>query len=271
MITATDDIIQFVDMHSLHMTGAARYQFWELTTNRLVPESPDKRKYDLALFSADCRNRTMTGLEDHTYVGKQYTSRVGGSINPIKPPPESIGERILLFVCDKIDKYSGVPIQSSIYDAIFYAENIGDGYTSERGSGVELLSDYDIDRLARSFNELYAKSGMSGVTTEIQDCYGNLIPSSSTKMRANAAYCVTMDIVGERIDSAFRADMAKKIGKEIPHIPFFEERAWLDRMKRYVPYTTTNHDYSTESTLGSYATAAEAKLEKLMGDSDGTP
>jgi hypothetical protein len=252
MVAQTDTQVTFIDLKSLRTLSTDKYEYWALMTHKET-----RTIYSLIHVSLDCRQKVMRLIE-----GFQYTDGNGqsvGATGPMTLPPESAGERQWLYVCEHQDKYGSVQRAYSIEDANSVTASL-QSPDSDLGS---LLNDSDLAHMATDYDSAQRRSGAIGVEEKIERCYAGLKAVRIDALRKASAYCVTLDIVGHKMDDAFRQLMKEKFSKDIGPVPYYEESTFTARLSKYLPETTIDGSTPSVDVFSNFADRALAAVDNL--------
>jgi predicted aspartyl protease len=128
----------------------------------------------------------------------------------------------------------------------------------------DLLGNSDIENIAINFDETLKERGMSGVISEITECYESMIQINGSSSRNRAAYCLTMDLTAYRVDSAIRKSMGEKFGSEPEPDPFFAPGKLDSRFALYMPHTGYTRGPATTRRFDTYANAVTDEIGALI-------
>lgn len=127
-----------------------------------------------------------------------------------------------------------------------------------------LLSKEDIRDVAGDFHRTLKRSGMTGVTALVEDCYASLPEEESREQRKGAAYCVTLDLVAQRVDAGVRQQFQRQGGRVVPPPEYYEEQNWTARVGKYLSLTTATHELPDETAIRTFVEATERELAERM-------
>lgn len=136
--------------------------------------------------------------------------------------------------------------------------------SASSGEVGKLLSNEDILDVAADFDRTQSQSGFTGVIALVQDCYEALPAEETAAQRRSAAYCVTLDLLAQRVDAEFRQEFGKQTGKTPPPLEYFEDDVWRTRVLKYLPLTTATHDMPDASPVRSDVAAAYKAVSERM-------
>jgi hypothetical protein len=232
MVAQSDDYIFYLDERSKQRTGD-NLKFWTLLTYKKAEFSNNDAltKYDLSVWTVDCRQKKLSVSNVSSHVGRSVTSNIPNAPTFQLVAPESMGEVVLNAGCFNRLKYPNAAPQPSISSAITYSRSLGvkDAEAKVIQSG-DFLTDADVNEIAATYRKTQTDSGSTGVIAQIKDCYATTTSNATLANLKAIERCIVFDIMGERIDAAFNADMGKQIGKPLPPAPFWEEKVWMDRV-----------------------------------------
>lgn len=256
MVAKEGDQFVFLDVRMLRQTGAPFQDVWTIWT-RTSEQSP--QKYDLLHVRLDCQNRTMTLLEAVSYNGDAPATN-SGPAGATTLPPESTGERVWLFACSRVDKYATLPNVNSIGDALALADAI----RSPEKAVTKLLSDDDLMNIATDFHKAQSEGGMVGVVARVEECYREAGRARPERIQSLTAYCLILDIVAYKFDTAFRDQFKQKFSRVLLPTPSYEDATYSARLAKHATAITVDHSLPAFDVLNTFADKVFAELNRIL-------
>jgi hypothetical protein len=257
LVAQNPTTMMFIDTKSKVLVSPGLVRFWVLSVEKNSSGEADRQKYNMVDMTANCADRSVRFNGGYKYVDGDGTGFNGSNTFTVVAP-ESVGEFMVLFVCNDRLKYKSVSPSTSIAGAFDTADlNFG-----------AVLTEPELREVAKTFHTTIVDVGMMGLADTIKECYSATTREQTLSNVKAVTRCLVLDIMAYKFDVAFRAEMKSETGNEPPASFYFDDASVLARARDYSTFLVGVSPSISSDRITEYSSQANGYLLELMDKED---